>query len=59
MDSHIVNEKLNRLEPKSTKCVYCNNGIVTDVDRCHYLALYIENKRTNVIVYSSVKYLLL
>jgi hypothetical protein len=54
--THILNEQLKRIEPTSKKCTYCDNGRVDTIDDCHFIPLFKVNDRTNIIVYSSVKF---
>ncbi len=56
MENHVLNENLKRLEPISKECAYCGHGTVTNIDECYYGSLFKVNDRTNIIVYSSVKY---
>jgi hypothetical protein len=56
MENYKLNEAKKRLEPLSVQCEFCAEGKVTDINDCHYAALYKEADRTNIIVYRSVKY---
>lgn len=42
MKNHDLNEKLKRLEPKSQKCAYCANGLVTNMDITPYYSIHNE-----------------
>ena len=53
---HTFNEKYKRLEPTDTKCQYCGVGHSTRMGDNHFQPLFRVNDRTNIIVYSSVKY---
>ena len=55
-EKYIFNERLSRLEPTETKCLYCRKKEIKNLNSCHFLNLYNEKKRTNVIVYRSVKF---
>lgn len=57
MTSHILNEKMKRFDPVEKTCSYCNQDdqSVTTAS-AYYVPLYKEQDRTNIIVYSSVKY---
>jgi hypothetical protein len=54
--THVLNEGLKRIEPTSKKCTYCFEGRVDSIDDCYFIPLFKVNDRTNVIVYSSVKF---
>lgn len=53
---YIFNEEKKRLEPTETKCQYCEVGQSTDMEHNHFIFLYKENERTNIVVYRSVSY---
>jgi hypothetical protein len=55
-ETHVVNERLKRIEPLSKKCGFCYSGQAHDLDSCYFMPVFKENDRTNVIVYRSVKY---
>jgi hypothetical protein len=50
----IKNEK--KLEPTSSQCGFCAEGIVSDLKNCHYAPVYKVADRTNLAVYRSVKF---
>jgi hypothetical protein len=54
--THVLNERLKRIEPNSKKCSYCYHGISDSINDCYFVPIFKENDRTNVIVYRSVKY---
>ncbi len=53
---HVFNEKYKRLEPTNTQCEYCGTGHFTRMGDNHFQPLFKVNDRTNIIVYSSVKF---
>lgn len=53
---YIFNEEKKRLEPTETKCQYCEVEHSTNMEHNHFISLYKENDRTNIIVYRSVSY---
>lgn len=53
---HKLNEQLKRIEPCSSKCSYCDKGIVSNVNDCYYVPIYKVRERENIIVYSSVTF---
>lgn len=53
---HIMNEQLKRLETTETKCAYCSMENNADKNDSYYIPLFSVKDRTNIIVYSSVKY---
>lgn len=55
-EKYHFNERLNRLEPTETKCLYCRKKEMNSLNSCHFINLYNEQKRTNVVVYRSVKF---
>jgi hypothetical protein len=55
-ESHVVNQRLKRIEPVSKECSFCNNGTSQQMDDNYFLPVFKENDRTNIIVYRSVKY---
>ncbi len=56
IDTHILNERLKRLEPKETKCTFCKNAYSTKMNDNYFVPIFKERDRTNIIVYSSVKF---
>jgi uncharacterized protein (UPF0212 family) len=54
--THVLNERLKRIEPNSKKCSYCFDGNVESINDCYFVPVFKENDRTNIIVYRSVKY---
>jgi cadmium resistance protein CadD (predicted permease) len=55
-DTHIFNERLKRLEPKDTKCQFCKLQLTTSMNDNYFVPIFKEQDRTNIIVYSSVKF---
>lgn len=55
-DTHVLNERLKRLEPITTKCQFCNNNHSTAMNDNYFVPVFKVQDRTNVIVYSSVKF---
>ncbi len=56
IDTHILNERLKRLEPTATKCAFCNIAFSTKMNDNYFVPIFKERDRTNIIVYSSVKF---
>ncbi len=54
--THIVNERLKRIEPVSKKCSFCYTGTSQHINDSYFVPVFKENDRTNIIVYRSVKY---
>lgn len=54
--THVVNERLKRIEPVSKKCSFCYNGTSQSMHDNYFVPVFKENDRTNIIVYRSVKY---
>ncbi|HNP31759.1 MAG TPA: hypothetical protein PKN96_00545 [Flavobacterium sp.] len=59
MENYILNENKKRLEPTETDCEYCKKRKVNSIEDCYFLNLYNVKKRTNLLVYRSVKYSLI
>lgn len=53
---YTLNKDKKRLEPSDTKCQYCEVEHSSDMEDNHFIPLFKENDRTNIIVYRSVKY---
>lgn len=53
---HEFNEKTKQLVSLETTCYYCKSAASDDIFEHHYQPVFKENDRTNIIVYSSVKY---
>jgi hypothetical protein len=56
LERHTLNERLKRLEPKETKCTYCNQAESTKMNDNYFVPVFKVQDRTNIIVYSSVKF---
>jgi hypothetical protein len=56
IDKYTFNEYDKRFEPKETTCAYCEESQLKNAKDSHFVALYVTNDRTNLIVYRSVKY---
>lgn len=54
--THVVNERLKRIEPVSKKCSFCLDGTSGSMSDNYFVPVFKENDRTNIIVYRSVKY---
>ncbi|WP_018343682.1 hypothetical protein [Cytophaga aurantiaca] len=54
--NHIFNEKLKRFEPIETSCQFCNKRSSDKMDRNYFVPVFREEDRTDIIVYSSVKF---
>lgn len=50
------NENLKRFEPKEKRCGFCFVKESEDVANYHFIKLYKENSRTNLVVYRNLKY---
>lgn len=55
-ERHHFNEKKKRFEPAYTKCCFCQEAHSGHMDYNYFINLYKTTDRTNVIVYSSVKF---
>ncbi len=53
---YIFNEQLKRIEPKDTLCQFCNQRHSEKMDRNYFVPLFKVSDRTELIVYSSVKF---
>lgn len=53
---HILNESKKRLEPTDKQCYYCNQTDYSNMEENYFIPLFKEGNRTNIIVYSSVKF---
>jgi len=53
---YIFNQEKKRLEPTETKCQYCGVEHSIHMEHNHFIPLYKEADRTNIIVYRSVKF---
>ncbi|MBW1658323.1 hypothetical protein [Flavobacterium quisquiliarum] len=56
INNYIFNEYEKRFEPKETTCAYCEESQIKNMKDTHFVALYVTDDRTNLIVYRSVKY---
>ena len=56
IDNYTFNEYEKRFEPKEATCAYCEESQLKNMKDTHFVALYVTNDRTNLIVYRSVKY---
>jgi uncharacterized protein (UPF0212 family) len=56
MEDFIFNEREKRLEPKSNQCAFCKQDTVSDMDDCHYMPIFKEINRTNIVIYRSIEY---
>jgi hypothetical protein len=56
MESPVLNKNEKRLEPKSSHCGFCAEGVANNPNDCHYAPIYQEADRTNLAVYRSVKF---
>jgi uncharacterized protein (UPF0212 family) len=54
--THVVNQRLKRIEPLSKKCGFCSNGFANNVEDCSFVPVFKTQDRTNIIVYRSVKF---
>jgi len=54
--THVLNERLKRIEPTSKKCTFCLDGTTEKVNDAYFVPIFKENDRTNIVVYRSVKY---
>jgi hypothetical protein len=56
MENYVVNDQLKRIEPIATLCQFCNKRHSEKMDRNVFIPLFNVQDRTNIIIYSSVKY---
>jgi hypothetical protein len=56
VENHVFNEAQKRLEPISRDCAFCGEGTMESMKDCYFKTIYKEQDRTNIIVYSSVKF---
>jgi hypothetical protein len=56
LQKHTLNERLKRLEPIDTKCCYCSVANSTRMNDNYFVPVFKVQDRTNIIVYSSVKF---
>ncbi|WP_028981128.1 hypothetical protein [Sporocytophaga myxococcoides] len=56
MEKHVLNERLKRIEPLETLCQFCNSKHSTNMNLNYFVPLFKEQDRTNLVVYSSVKF---
>lgn len=54
--SHQFNQVLGRFEPTTTLCRYCNKRHSTKINDTYFVPVFKVADRTNIIVYSSVKF---
>ena len=56
-ETHVLNKRLERIEPTTKKCSYCiDEKIIRHVNDCYFVPIFSEKDRTNLIVYRSVKF---
>jgi hypothetical protein len=55
-DRYTLNDKLKRIEPNETLCQFCNKRHSDKMDRNYFAPLFSIQDRTELIVYSSVKF---
>jgi hypothetical protein len=53
---HILNQSLKRLEPIDKQCYYCLENDSVSMNDNYFIPIFKEQDRTNIVVYSSVKY---
>jgi len=56
IENYTFNEYDKSFEPKETTCAFCEESQIKNQKHTHFVALYVTNDRTNLIVYRSVKY---
>jgi len=56
MEKYTVNEVNKRIEPKETLCQFCNKRHSDKMDRNYFAPIFSIQDRTELIVYSSVKF---
>lgn len=54
--NYSFNETYKRFEPNDDKCTYCGEAHMENRNDCYFIPLFVINDRTNIVVYSSVKY---
>jgi hypothetical protein len=54
--NYTFDETYKRFEPHDHKCTYCGEAEMENMNDCYFVPLFVEGDRTNIIVYSSVKY---
>ena len=54
--NHVFNEAQKRFEPSEKKCQYCKVNQVNNMEDNYFVPLFTEGNRTNLIVYSSVRF---
>ncbi|MDQ6471292.1 hypothetical protein RB619_11610 [Flavobacterium sp. LHD-80] len=59
IENYTFNEYDKSFEPKETTCAFCEEAQIKNMKDTHFVALYVTNDRTNLIVYRSVKYSIL
>lgn len=55
-DNYIFNEELRRFEPVNSLCQFCNQEHSEDMNKNYFVPIFKVQKRTELIVYSSVNY---
>lgn len=55
-DKYIFNEQRKRIEPKETLCQFCNQKHSEKMDRNYFVPLFKVKDKTELIIYSSVKF---
>lgn len=53
---YVYNPNRKRIEPKETLCQFCKKNHSSTIENNFYTPIYQEQKRTNLVVYSSVKF---
>jgi hypothetical protein len=54
--NYTFDETYKRFEPHDHKCTYCGEAEMQNMNDCYFVPLFVEDDRTNIIVYRSVKY---
>lgn len=55
-EKYIINETQKRIEPVEKKCSYCRKKEMTLIDSCFFQTLYLEQNRSNYVVFRNVKF---
>jgi hypothetical protein len=53
---YVINETQKRIEPLEKKCNYCRKKEMSLIDSCYFQTLYLEQNRSNYVVYRNVKF---
>lgn len=56
IENYSFNEHYKRFEPNETKCTYCQQDHMKNMNDSYFIPLFVTNDRTNIVVYRSVKY---